>query len=239
MTAVLVVEDDPDIWRSLEMLLGRAGYRALWATDGVEGLERFAEERPDLVVLDVALPRLDGWQVLERIRYLSDVPVLVLTARGLESDKVRGLLAGADDYLTEPYGNDELVARVGALLRRKPADTTDATVYDDGRVQADFASEEVRVGGRRVELTTTELRLLATLVRHAGDVVPHARLLETVWRVPSGSDRSRIKFAVHGLRKKCGWDDLASSPLQTVRGFGYRYVRPGPGISEARRPGPP
>lgn len=227
MTAVrvLVVEDDADIRWSLEIVLGRAGYTTIWATDGVEGLERFAGDRPDLVVLDVGLPLLDGWAVLERIRKVSDVPVLVLTARGLEGDKVRGLLSGADDYLTKPYGNDELVARVAALLRRKPPEVAE-TIYDDGRVRADFGTEKVHVDGRAVGLTVTELRLLAALVRQAGDVVTHDRLLEVVWREPPGADRGRIKFAVHALRQKCGWTDNATSPIESVRGFGYRYVPP-------------
>lgn len=223
---VLVIEDDADIWRSLEILLQRAGYSPSWAVDGVEGLSRFADDRPDMVVLDLGLPRLDGWTVLERLRHMSDVPVLLLTARGLEGDKVRGLLAGADDYLTKPYGNDELVARIGSLMRRKPPQPDDTSVYDDGRLRVDFVGGGAEVAGTSVELTPTEFRLLSALVRHRDQVLTHDRLLELAWHEAPGSGRGRIKFAVLGLRRKLGWRDAATSPIESVRGFGYRYVAP-------------
>ena len=223
---VLVIEDDADIWRSLEILLQRAGYTPSWAADGIEGLNRFADDRPDMVVLDIGLPRLDGWTVLERLRHVSDVPVLLLTARGLENDKVRGLLSGADDYLTKPYGNDELVARVGSLLRRKPPRPDNPSIYDDGLLRVDFAAGGVAVEGAPVALTPTEFRLLATLVRHAEQVLTHDQLLELAWHEVPGSGRGRIKFAVLGLRRKLGWADAARSPIESVRGFGYRYVSP-------------
>ncbi|MGH9088070.1 MAG: response regulator transcription factor [Acidimicrobiales bacterium] len=223
---VLVIEDDTDIWRSLEILLGRAGYVTDWATDGVDGLDHFADEPPDLVVLDLGLPRLDGWAVLERLRQLGDVPILVLTARGMEQEKVRGLTSGADDYLTKPYGNEELVARVSSLLRRVPPAPLDTSVFDDGHVRIDFARGEVAVDGRQVALTPTELRLLAALVRHEGQVLSHDQLLELAWREPPGSGRGRIKFAVLGLRRRCGWTAAYTSPVRSVRGFGYRYTSP-------------
>lgn len=228
MTAsrVLVIEDDTDIWRSLEILLQRADCDPVWAADGVEGLERAIGEQLDLVVLDLGLPGLDGWTLLERLRNVSDVPVLVLSARGMERDKVRALLGGADDYLTKPYGNDELVARVGSLLRRRRPAPPDATVFDDGHVRVDFARAEVSVDHRPVDLTPTELRLLAALVRHEGVVLSHDQLLELVWRESPGSGQGRIKFAVLGLRRRCGWTDADASPVQSVRGFGYRYVSP-------------
>jgi DNA-binding response OmpR family regulator len=237
---VLVIEDDPDIWRSLEIILGRAGYLPTWAADGLQGLRQFADEAPDIVVLDLGLPRLDGWTVLDRLRRLSDVPVLVLTARGLEQEKVRGLLAGADDYLTKPYGNDELVARVGMLLRRKPPQSHDGGVYDDGvyddgRVRVGFGQGEVTVGGRQVELTATEFRLLAALVRHPGQVLSHDQLLDLVWREPAGAGHGRIKFAVLGVRRKCGWRG-DGSPIESARGFGYRYVPPQAGKDADPRP---
>lgn len=222
---VLVIEDDPDIWRSLELLLQGAGFVPSWAADGLAGLDRFADDRPDMVVLDLGLPKLDGWTVLERLRHVSDVPVLLLTARGLEQDKVRGLLGGADDYLTKPYGNDELVARLGSLLRRKPPQH-DPTVYDDGRVRVDLARGGVEVAGSPVPLTPTEFRLLAALVRHPGQVLTHDQLLELAWREAPGAGRGRIKFAILGLRRKLGWTDGETSPIESVRGFGYWYVAP-------------
>lgn len=223
---VLIVEDDPDIWRSLQIILGRAGYRLGWATDGLEGLQQFNDLRPDLVVVDIGLPKVDGWVVLERIRQMSSVPVLLLTARGLETDKVRGLLGGADDYLTKPYSNDELVARIGRLLRRCRPGPEAPRVYDDGRLRIDFLEHSVEVEGRPVDLTPTEFRLLAVLVRHADEVLSVPRLLELSWSDISGSGRGRVKFSVLSLRRKLGWGDVASSPIETVRGFGYRYRPP-------------
>jgi DNA-binding response OmpR family regulator len=223
---VLVVEDEPDIWRSLEVILQRAGYEPCWAADGHEGLRRFGIDAPDLVLLDVSLPGLDGWSVLERIRNVSQVPVMLLTARDLEMDKVRGLLGGADDYLTKPFSNDELVARVGALLRRSPPTAAEPAVYDDGRVGIDFTRREVRVEGTLVDLTPTEFRLLTTLVRHAGQVLSPAQLLELGWNDPSGTGPGRVKFTILSLRRKLGWNDLQTSPVENVRGFGYRYRRP-------------
>ncbi len=222
---ILVVEDDADIWRSLELLLRRAGYAPLWAADGHDGLRRFGADRPDLVVLDLSLPGLDGWAVLERMRHVSSVPVMLLTARGLETDKVRGLLGGADDYLTKPFSNEELVARVAALLRRSPPVPTGAKadVYDDGRVRVDFANHVVEADGGAVNLTPTEFRLLAALVRHAGQVLSPGQLLELGCSDPSGSGPGRVKFTVLGLRRKMGWGDARNCPIENVRGFGYRY----------------
>jgi DNA-binding response OmpR family regulator len=220
---ILVIEDDADIWRSLEILLRSAGYEPSWAADGREGLQRFGSERPHLVILDLSLPELNGWAVLERIRTVSQVPVMVLTARDLERDKVRGLLGGADDYLTKPFGNDELVARVGAVLRRAPAREDEDRVYDDGELRIEPGTREVRVDGRPVDLTPTELRLLTALVRNAGQVLSPSQLLAQGWNDSSGTSPGRVKFAVLGLRRKLGWDDLATSPIENVRGFGYRY----------------
>jgi len=222
---VLVIEDDADIWCSLEVLFRREGYVPLWAADGAEGLRRFGVDQPDLVVLDVSLPGVDGWTVLERLRHASRVPVMLLTARGLEADKVRGFQSGADDYLTKPFGNDELVARVAALLRRSPPLPGDAKVdvFDDGRVRVDFANHVVEADGRPVDLTPTEFRLLVALVRHAGEVLSPVQLLELGWRDASGSGLGRVKFTVLSLRRKMGWSDARRCPVENVRGAGYRY----------------
>ncbi len=220
---ILVVEDDNDIWRSLQILLERSGYELRWAADGQDGLNQFKEYLPDLVVLDVGLPYLDGWAVLERIRHQSDVPVLLLTARGLESDKVRGLLGGADDYLTKPFSNDELVARVAALFRRVRPVAAITSVWHDGRLRVDFDDHRVQVGATEVSLTPSEFRLLAALIRHAGQVLSNAQLLEQAWHDPSGIGPGRVKFTILSLRRKLGWTELADCPIETVRGFGYRY----------------
>jgi DNA-binding response OmpR family regulator len=221
---VLVVEDEPDLRRTLDKVLTLAGFTVLLAADGRTGLRAVHAEKPDAVVLDIGLPGLDGWQVLARVRDLSDVPVLLLTAHGAEAEKVRGLRAGADDYLTKPYGNAELVARVQALLRRSAGSRpVDIDVYDDGLMRLDPNARTVLVGGADVRLSPTEFRLLAVLARNSGQVLTPAQLLDRVWGDPTGIGPERVKFAVLRLRRRLGWGDPESSPIQSVRGIGYRY----------------
>ena len=222
---VLVIEDDQDISLGIRTVLTRNGFDVASSADGKQGLRAFHAARPDLVVLDIGLPTLDGWAVLERIRDLSDVPVLILTAHGHESDKVRGLHSGADDYLTKPFGNSELAARVDALLRRPRAGQPEAEIYDDGRLLVNLGSREVSAGGVPVALTPTEFRLLAALVRHPGQTLTPDQLLELAWNDPLGVGPERVKFGVMRLRRKLGQEP--GSSIQAVRGFGYRYVPPG------------
>jgi DNA-binding response OmpR family regulator len=238
----LVIEDDKDIALSLRILLERAGLEVALAAGGRDGLRVFHSVRPDLVVLDVGLPQMDGWTVLERIRDISDVPVLMLTARGHEADKVRGLRGGADDYQTKPYGNAELTARVLALLRRRqPAAASGAEepeVFDDGLVELDFTAREVRVNGERVTLTPTEFRLLAALVRHKGQVLSPETLLELAWSDPFGIGPDRVKYTIMRLRRKLGdGGETRATPIESVRGFGYRYqAMPPPGGNAGGHP---
>jgi len=223
VTSVLAIEDDGDIRQLLRALLDREGYSVTEAATGRDGLRAFHQSKPDLVILDVGLPDLDGWQVLERIRDMSDAPVLVLTARSAERDKVRGLNAGADDYLTKPFSRVELLARLQAIRRRQVANTTPRAVFDDGRIRLDFAHQQVTMGDEPVVLTPTEYRLLSALVRHAGQILSADQLIELAWDDPSGLAPARVKYAVLRLRRKLDWDDPEESPLETVRGFGYRY----------------
>jgi DNA-binding response OmpR family regulator len=222
---VLLIEDDQDISLGIRTVLSRSGFEVASSADGKQGLRAFHAARPDLVVLDIGLPTLDGWAVLERIRDLSDVPVLILTAHGHESDKVRGLHSGADDYLTKPFGNSELAARVEALLRRPRAGQPQAEIYDDGRLLVKLGSREVSVGGAPVTLTPTEFRLLAALIRHPGQTLTPDQLLELAWNDPLGVGPERVKFGVMRLRRKLGEGEPGSS-IEAVRGFGYRYVPP-------------
>jgi DNA-binding response OmpR family regulator len=224
---VLVIEDDVDIALGVRTVLGRSGFEVTTATEGPEGLRVFHSERPHIVILDVGLPKMDGWTVLERIRELSEVPVLMLTARGQEADKVRGLRGGADDYLTKPFGIAEFVARVQALLRRQPATDQLPEVFDDGYVQVNFVTHGVRVNGAPVELTPTEFRLLTALVRHPGQVLSPVKLLELAWSDPLGIGPDRVKYSVMRLRRKLGSQVGGDSAIEAVRGFGYRY-RPTP-----------
>jgi DNA-binding response OmpR family regulator len=220
---VLLIEDDQDITLAVSTVLGRSGFKVAAAADGRDGLRAFHNQRPDIVILDVGLPEMDGWTVLERIRELSGVPVLMLTAHGQEAEKVRGLRGGADDYLTKPFSTAEFVARVQALLRRSPAAGEQAAeVFDDGTIRMNFAAHEVAVAGEPVELTATEYRLLAVLVRHRGQVLSPVKLLELAWSDPFGIGPDRVKYSVMRLRRKLGAVG-ADSLIEAVRGFGYRY----------------
>jgi DNA-binding response OmpR family regulator len=197
--SVLVVDDDPDVRALVSTLLGRAGYLVTEAPDGRAALKALYGQRPDLVVLDVNMPDLDGWATLERIRDLSDVPVVMLSARGEELEKVRALRAGADDYVTKPFGRQELLARVESVLRR------------------------LTVGERSVELTPLEFKLLATFVEHPNQLLEHGQLLELVWGGERGTSRDQVKLYVGYLRKKLADAGAQPGAIETVRGFGYRY----------------
>jgi DNA-binding response OmpR family regulator len=226
---VLVIEDDRDIALGIRTVLSRSGFDVASSADGKEGLRAFHDARPDLVVLDIGLPSLDGWGVLERIRDLSDVPVLMLTAHGNEADKVRGLRSGADDYLTKPFGNGELAARVEALLRRPRTGQPQAEVYQDSRLLVRLDTREVIVDGEAVALTPTEFRLLTSLIKNSGRTLTPDQLLELAWNDPLGIGPERVKFCILRLRRKLGQDGQdggAGSAIEAVRGFGYRYVAP-------------
>jgi DNA-binding response OmpR family regulator len=222
---VLVVEDEEDVRTLVRVLLERAGHAVIEAANGIEALQSIQRSQPDLVVLDITMPELDGWQTLERIRDVSDVPVLMLTARAGELDKVRGLRSGADDYVTKPFGRQELLARVEALLRRTTGPPEVRSAYEDAVVRIDYVSREVTAGERAVQLTPLEFKLLSTFVSHPNETLGRDRLLELVWGDTEGFGGDQVKLYVGYLRRKLGWD-AAASPIETVRGFGYRYRPP-------------
>lgn len=225
MARILVIDDEPDVALGLRLLLQRAGHEVAVARDGREGLRSFFNAPAELVLLDVSMPVMDGWETLGRLRDVTDTPILMLTARGLELEKVRGLRGGADDYQTKPYSNQELLARVDALLRRSAVDEDEVEVYVDGRVSMDFARHVAEVDGREVLLSPLEFRLLAAFVRHRGRVLSHEQLLELAWRDPLAASRDTLKTYVRYLRRKLDWGD-ADGPIESVRGVGYRYVAP-------------
>jgi DNA-binding response OmpR family regulator len=224
---VLVIDDDDDIRALVAELLQRAGLDVEQAVDGRAGLRAFHQTPADLVVLDVSMPELDGWQTLERIRDLSDVPVMMLTARGAELERVRGLQAGADDYLVKPFGRQELVARAQALLRRSRTSGEERQEsYADDRVTIDFGRRAVTYAGREVTLTPLEFKLLSALVRHPRQVLSRDQLLELVWGDAYGVSGDQVKLYVGYLRRKLDADEPGAVPIETVRGFGYRYEPP-------------
>jgi DNA-binding response OmpR family regulator len=222
---VLVVDDDDDIRLLLGELLRGAGYAVETAKDGRDALRTFHANPADLVVLDLSMPELDGFETLERLRDLSDVPVILLTARGGEIDKVRGFRAGADDYVVKPFGRRELLARIEALLRRAP-EPKHLDHYDDGAVSIDYGRRHVMSRGVLVRLTPLEFRLLCTLVEHAGNVLSADQLVEHVWGHAAGVSTDQVKLYVSYLRKKLGQEAEGFEPIETLRGFGYRYVPP-------------
>jgi DNA-binding response OmpR family regulator len=215
------VDDDEDIRALLRLLLERAGYDVDDEPDGRSALRTFHNGRHDLVILDVTMPELDGWEVLDRIRDLSEVPVLMLTARDSESDRVRGLRGGADDYVTKPFDRDELLARIEGLLRRAPRDDEPVS-YTDSFMQVDFVQRTLSIEGRDVPLTRTQYNLLEAFVRHPNQVLSQEQLLELAWEDPHAVARDQVKLYVGYLRKKLGTRD-GESPIETVRGFGYRF----------------
>jgi DNA-binding response OmpR family regulator len=223
---VLVVDDDDDIRLLLDELLRGAGFAVDTAQDGRAALRVFHENPCDLIILDLSMPELDGFETLERLRDLSDVPVILLTARSGEIDKVRGFRAGADDYVVKPFGRQELLARIEALLRRAP-EPTHLEHYDDGSISIDYERQLVLCRGLPVRLTPLEFRLLDALVRHAGRVLSADQLVEHGWGHTAGVSRDQVKLYVSYLRKKLGQAD-GFQPIETVRGFGYRYVPPSP-----------
>ena len=219
---ILVVDDDRDIRGLLRELLARAGYDVAEAESGKAGLREFYASPPDLVLLDVSMPELDGWQTLERIRDLSEVPVMMLTARAGELEKVRGLKGGADDYVTKPFGRQELLARVEALLRRSGPRGEEPTTYGDGAVTIDFAQREVTVGGRKVVLTPLEFKLLACLAKHLEMVVTQKQLLAEVWGPTHVEDTHYLRVYMKQLRDKLEAEPERPRYFLTEPGVGYR-----------------
>jgi DNA-binding response OmpR family regulator len=219
---ILVVDDDADIRGLVRELLERRGFEVAEAADGKQALQEMYAARPDLVVLDVSMPGLDGWTTLERIRELSDVPVVMLTARSEELEKTRGLRAGADDYVTKPFGRQELLARIEGLLRRAGGREAAPETYSDAFLSIDFAQRAVTAGDQPVELTPLEFKLLTAFVRHPNQVLSHEQLLELVWGDLDAS-REQVKLYVGYLRRKLSPEAPDQAPIETRRGFGYAY----------------
>lgn len=221
---ILVVDDEPDITALVAYHLAKTGYRVSTATNGADALKSAREERPDIVVLDLMLPGLSGYEVLAELRKREetrDVGVILLTARREEADKIKGLSLGADDYLTKPFSPHELALRVAALLRRlaQPAVSGGSTMAA-GPITIDRAAHKVTLDGQELQLTSTEFKLLLTLLERRGRVQTRPQLLETVWEAQPDIQTRTVDMHVQRLRTKLG----EHGPLiETVRGFGYRF----------------
>jgi two-component system KDP operon response regulator KdpE len=227
---ILVVDDAPEVVESvrLGLMVQWREVEVLAAGTGREALDLVEREAPDLVLLDIGLPDMDGYKVLEEIRFFSDVPVVMLTARDNTVDKVKGLELGADDYVTKPFNHLELLARIKAVLRRldMPAPKSRAPSFHSGDMEMDFDAQEVRVRGERVELTPTEYKLLYHLVRNAGRTLMHGTLLAKVWGRDYVDEVDYLRVYVRRLRDKLGDDPEKPRYIRTERGLGYRFMRP-------------
>ncbi len=220
---VLVVDDEPRILRFVRAELESAGYRVLTAPDGNSALEAAETDSPDLIVLDVIMPGLDGFEVLRRLRGRWSVPVILLTARGSDADKVRGLDLGADDYLTKPFSPDELSARIRAVLRRTTSATKNPVVprFDVGELSVDFDRRKVVVRGKVAQMSRTEWQLLQQLALNAGKVMLHEDLLVRTWGAEYREDVEYLRVWVSRLRRKIEDDPAHPRYLRTVPGVGY------------------
>jgi len=225
-STILLVDDEDSVQKLLAYPLEREGFRVLQARDGEEALERFAAEEVDLVVLDLMLPKLDGLEVCKRLRALSEVPIIMLTARDDELDKVVGLELGADDYITKPFSIREFRSRVRALLRRasvvRPA-AGDGNVIAAHELELDLGRRTVEVRGTSVRLTYVEFELLRTLVAHPGRVYSRRMLLEALWGAADYREPRTIDVHIRHLREKLERDPAEPEYILTVRGVGYRF----------------
>ena len=218
---VLIVDDEPQILRFLRPSLGAAGYDVIEAHDGAEALKRAAAEAPDIIVLDLGLPDRDGKDVIRDIRAWSQVPIVVLSARDREAEKIEALDLGADDYVNKPVGVGELLARLRAAVRHRMQHAGEISVFRSGPLAVDIPAHRVTVGEREVHLTPREFGLLALLVKHAGKVVTHRQLLTAVWGPAHAEDTQYLRVYVGQLRDKLT-DADAASMIETEAGIGYR-----------------
>ena len=222
---ILVIDDDSSLVKLVGYALIRQGYEVYEAYDGQEGLRQVDSHQPDLVILDIMMPKMDGWQVCRRIRETSDVPIIMLTAKAREEDIVRGLEAGADDYLTKPFGVKELLARVRAVLRRAALPPPKPVTYSDEYLMVDLKERRVVVNGESVKLTPTEFRLLAQLVENAGRVLTYRQLLEKVWGWEYMDDVDYVRIYVWRLRRRIEQEPSDPHYILTEYGVGYRFER--------------
>jgi two-component system KDP operon response regulator KdpE len=223
---ILIVDDEPKMIRFVRMNLELEGYQVAEGNNGLEALEKVRDELPDLVLLDVMMPEMDGFETLARLREISTVPVIMLTVKGDEEDRIRGLELGADDYVTKPFSPRELASRIRAVLRRAemPSPVAKTTIEIDERLEIDFRQREVIADGERVRLRPTEYRLLYHLVNNAGWVMTHEMLLSKVWGYEYREEAGLLRLYITYLRQKIEPEPGNPRYIITERGVGYRFV---------------
>jgi len=223
---ILVVDDEKRIVRFIRLNLEQDGFKVISAYNGTEALEQVRRQLPNLVLLDVMMPDIDGFEVLQKIRLASTVPVIMLTAKGEEDDRIKGLELGADDYVTKPFSPRELVSRVKAVLRRTDAFSGDEknVIEVDEWLKLDFNRRKIWVGGELIQLRPTEYRLLYHLVQNAGWVVTHDQLLIKVWGYEYRDEPHYVRLYINYLRKKIEKDPSNPEYILTERGVGYRFI---------------
>ncbi len=222
---ILVVDDEPRMIGFIRMNLELEEHLVIEAHNGLEALDAIRTQLPDLILLDVMMPELDGFETLRMLREFSDIPVIMLTAKGEENDKVTGLELGADDYITKPFGPRELSSRIKAIFRRLEKPSTDEAILQiDDRLSIDFNRREVIVSEERVKLRPTEYRLLYHLIRNAGWTVPHDQLLQKVWGYEYRDEAHYVRLYVNYLRDKIEEDPANPQYIITERGVGYRFA---------------
>jgi two-component system KDP operon response regulator KdpE len=223
---VLVVDDEPRMIRFIRMNLELEGYHVVEAGNGIEALDQVRKHMPDLVIMDIMMPKMDGFETLRLLREISTVPVILLTVKGEEEDRIRGLELGADDYVTKPFSPRELISRVNAVLRRAdwPSPAPRTILAIDDRLSVDFNRHQVIVNDNRIDLRPTEYRLLTHLIQNAGWVVPHETLLAKVWGYEYRDETHYLRLYINYLRKKIEEDPAKPKYILTERGVGYRFI---------------
>jgi len=223
---VLVIEDDDALAHLMRLQLERAAYQVTVCQDGLSGLQEVRNSEPDLILLDILLPDMDGWTVCEHLQEITDAPIIFTTALGAERDVARGLELGADDYIIKPFSYRELLTRVKAALHRARRAASQKATYENERLYVDLGTRTVKVNGERVFLTPLEYKLLAALVQEAGHVVSHTTLLRRVWGLQYEDRRQYLKLYIWYLRQKIETDPSHPTLILTERGAGYRLVAP-------------
>ncbi len=221
-TSIVVIEDEPEIRKFLKAILTSHDYNPTFAETAKEGIKLISAHPPEIIILDLGLPDMDGIDVIKNLREWSTVPIIVLSARGQEKDKVTALELGADDYLTKPFSSAELLARLKVALRHAQNHSQQSSVFEIGDIKVDLERRQVLMKGQEIHLTPTEYKLFTTLVKHAGKVVTHTQLLKEVWGKNSNENSHYLRIYTQHLRQKLGDNPMQPKYIFTEAGIGYR-----------------